>query len=253
MPRFSGALVQALRLYCEAERKWDSFLAKAGYNRKFFSQKGQDRWAVEGIFKGRRGGYFVELGGGDGRTDSNTYVLERDYDWNGVLIEANPRYVSDIARNRACRCIHACVDAEPGEADFFSFDYMGGILAEGTDYTFARRGPLLRRHRRKITRMRSRSLADILDAVEAPPKIDYLSLDVEGAEHRILSRFPFGRYAFEALTVERPTPAIHGLLSEAGYILDRVHRSDGFYVSRNLADGLGVGRRSFGGIPPKSF
>lgn len=32
----------------------------------------------------------MELGAFDGVTDSNTFILEKCFDWRGVLIEANP-------------------------------------------------------------------------------------------------------------------------------------------------------------------
>ena len=37
-----------------------------------------------------RPGTFVEIGAFDGVNLSNTYMLERCYDWRGLLIEANP-------------------------------------------------------------------------------------------------------------------------------------------------------------------
>ena len=46
----------------------------------------------------------------------------------------------------------------------------------------------------------------------APPVIDYLSLDLEGHELPTLERFPFGRYVFRAMTLERPSAGLQALL-----------------------------------------
>ena len=40
---------------------------------------------------------------------------------------------------------------------------------------------------------------------------------MEGAELAILDGFPFGRYTFRALTLERPVPALRALLRTHGY------------------------------------
>src|SRR5689334_17383054 len=65
------------------------------------SQHGEDL-LVAAHFGEKRGGYFVEVGALDGVTFSNTYLLEIDYGWTGVLIEADPLQAA------------ACADARPG-------------------------------------------------------------------------------------------------------------------------------------------
>jgi hypothetical protein len=131
--------------------------------------------------------------------------------------------------------------------------YLGGLIAEDTDNAPAIRKSLLRRHANKIMHMPVQPLADILVAVNAPPVIDYLSIDVEGAEFRILEPFPFHRFAFAALTVERPTRNVHNILTGAGYVLDRMRLCDGYYVSRRVAEELCVQERAFLGASRKFF
>ena len=54
----------------------------------------------------------------------------------------------------------------------------------------------------------TKTLEQILDQINAPDVIDYLSIDVEGAEERILGRFPFDRYTFTTITIERPSASL---------------------------------------------
>ena len=45
---------------------------------QFTSQAGQDRWIVEDVYHGKRGGFFVDVGAYDGLEASNTAVPERE-------------------------------------------------------------------------------------------------------------------------------------------------------------------------------
>lgn len=251
--RLSALIVEGFRWACASERVVDRALAGLAIRRRYFGQKGQDRWVVERALPGLRDGYFVEVGAGDGRTHSNTYVLERDHSWRGLLIEPNPAYADDIRRLRTSQLIPYAADRVGGEGTFLALGYMGGLIGEDTDYAPARRGRILRRHGDKIMSVSTRRLDEILRAADAPSVIDYLSLDVEGAEARILGDFPFDRYSFRAITVERPTREIHARLAGAGYVLDRVRLCDGFYVSGELADRLAILNEGFSGMARKFF
>ena len=64
----------------------------------------------------------------------------------------------------------------------------------------------------------TKTLEYILDKFNAPKIIDYLSLDVEGSELRILKNFPFNKYTFLALTIERPPIELEEILFKNGYV-----------------------------------
>jgi hypothetical protein len=61
------------------------------------------------------------------------------------------------------------------------------------------------------------SLTRILDEFKAPKIIQYLSLDVEGAEEDIFLDFPFHKWKFLTMTIERPTEKLHQKLVQNKY------------------------------------
>jgi hypothetical protein len=209
-----------------------------GIRSRFLSSKGQDRWIIKKVYPDLRGGYFLELGAGNGFVGSDTFILEQDYGWSGICIEANPLLFAQMTSvvKRTCKCVCACIDGNPGVVEFALTDDTGGIVSKNTDNSERVRGMLLRRLRRlgRIERLPARTLAEVLVEHNAPPFIHYFSLDVEGAEERILSSFPFDKYQIQAMTVERPSQAVHALLLSVGFALVRYHFFDGFYINNTM-------------------
>lgn len=173
-----------------------------------YAQHGQDL-AVLGML-GNGPGYFVELGASNGVTSSNTLLLEARHGWRGVCIEADPWFFGQLRRHRRCRCVQACIDGIEQDIVFTPAGATGGIVDSNTDNGTpkARAGAIT---------MRTRRLAEVLEEAGAPPVIDYLSLDVEGAESRILGSFPFERWRFRILMIERVRPPLHAQLEAKGY------------------------------------
>jgi FkbM family methyltransferase len=166
-----------------------------GYN----SQIGQDKW-VHSVIGDKPDGYFIELGACDGLLYSNTLFFEKELNWNGICIEPNDIYYSQLERNRKCNKSNELAFSESGVlVDFSMCDTVSGIVDNNI-------GPFTKKDtiQKKITT----TLANILDKFKAPNVIDYLSLDVEGQEYNILSTFPFDKYKFRCLTVEHNEPHV---------------------------------------------
>ena len=68
-----------------------------------FSQVGQDQFVLEMLNK-KKNGIYVEIGAYHSRDISNTYLLERDYDWTGVSFEIVQDRVNEFNKNRKSKC-----------------------------------------------------------------------------------------------------------------------------------------------------
>ena len=157
----------------------------------------------------KKNGYFVDLASNAAVFISNTYSLERKVNWTGLCIEPNPIYWSDLV-HRNCQVVAAIVGGTRMEEVAFSFPeigYMGGIVGAEFDNHDATGAEM------KYTV----PLQEILWRFSAPAEMDYLSLDVEGAELLVMQHFPFDEYSFKVLTVERPNFELQALLKEQGY------------------------------------
>jgi len=190
------------------------------------SQFGQDDWVIGELFNGHRGGYFVDIGAADGLTLSNTFILEQHYGWRGLCIEADTIAFKDLAAIRQADCVNICLDAAEGTVDFTPRSLFGGIVGTGTDNPSVT-GTVLR--------LATRSLRSVLIEHGAPTTIDYLSIDVEGAEDRILTGFAFDQYVFRCITIERPKPELRDILRRQGYVLIKeIPGYDVFYVHESF-------------------
>lgn len=232
-------------------------IRKFGYLPHSLSDRGQDSWIIREVFPGKRGGFFLELGAADGFSESNTYVLEKRYGWKGICIEPNPMLFRALVDRyqRACTCVPVAVDAERGSLEFVLDGQTSGLLAAGSDNAHDRRKGRIDKARaeRRVKVVETLPLAEVLDRHGAPRVIDYFSFDVEGLETRILRGFPFDRYTFLALTIERPTPELNELLFKHGYHFVRNSLYDTFYVHETVPGFSAMQRDPFEQLPPKSF
>jgi FkbM family methyltransferase len=226
------------------------------YNRvpKYLSDRGQDRWVIDEVFHGKRGGFFVEFGAFDGFTDSNTFILEKRFGWGGLTIEPNPenfRKMTEVYK-RGCTCVPLAVDAEPGTLEFVTDGQRSGLITKEGDYADTALTAAARAEGRIVT-VDVLPLADVLDRYGAPSTIDYLSLDVEGLETRVMRHFPFDRYRFLAMTVERPTPELNRILFANQYHFVRNSLYDSFYVHESLPNFAAIPKMPFEQLPAKAF
>jgi FkbM family methyltransferase len=191
------------------------------------SQAGQDLWVFGEAFNEGRKGYFLDIGAHDGIYLSNTYILERRYDWNGICVEANPDSFAQLRKNRRAICVNACLDSAEDFVDFAKRGVMGGIISPNMD----NKEP----NRYEIIQIKTQTLDSLLREQTAPHEIDYLSIDIEGAEERVLGNFNFKEYRFNCITIERPTDSIRNTFEDNAYILIKeIPGLDCFYVHQSF-------------------
>lgn len=193
----------------------------------------QDLW-VGYELGDQRGGFFVEFGATNGRTNSNSWLLETTYGWNGILAEPNPIWHEDLARNRRCTIDRRCVFTRSGETLSFAATEdpeLGGIAAtaEHDHYAPVRRAA-------PSFAVETIALNDLLEQHEAPATIDYMSIDTEGSELAILEAFDFARWQVRLFSIEHSNspqePKIDVLMAAKGYRRKFAEFSqwDGWYV-----------------------
>jgi FkbM family methyltransferase len=158
------------------------------------TQLNQDLLAV--IFTGRGAGYFVEIGANDGFTLSNTVYLEEALHWKGLLVEANIDYLDSLKRRKNAVVSNVAVAEYAGIMEFVSAGLFGGLSA------------YLGNEHAQITNAATKSevrcdvLKAILDAQGVPEVVDFISLDIEGAELQVVRQFSKSGRRFRCGAIE---------------------------------------------------
>jgi FkbM family methyltransferase len=199
---------------------------------EYFSESFQDRFLNETIFQNRRGGVFVDIGAHDGITGSNTLFFEKFRGWTGLCIEPDADRFAELQAMRGVPCVNTCISAHNGEAAFYrvrqGFTQMGGLVA-----TFSPGAAdfLAQESIADAIILPTRRLDDVLEAYGLR-HIDYLSIDIEGAEFSVLNAIDFNRFSITALSVERNAQAasVHTLLRTAGFCRVRQLGRDDIFV-----------------------
>ena len=163
------------------------------------SQIAQDRFVLFALGERRSKGYFVEFGATDGCELSNTYLLERDFGWSGIVAEPNPAYQAALRRNRRCSISDECVWSRSGETLPFKVVDSYPPLSTIAEYQNADQHD---RSQATTIEVPTISLNDLLQRHGAPRQIDYISIDTEGSELAILEAFDFSAYDVSIFTIE---------------------------------------------------
>ena len=188
------------------------------------SQLGQDVLAFSQVGKDKKG-FFVEFGATDGKTLSNSYLLEKSFGWSGILCEPGKAWHSDLKKNRNTVIDTRCVFSSTGKLVEFTETYVGE-LSTISSFMKSDANRFLRKNSGTY-QVETVSLYDLLLTHNAPKYIEFLSVDTEGSEFEILKDFPFDEYKFGLICVEHNYTSnrekLHDLLTGKGY--ERIYTS----------------------------
>jgi len=202
--------------------------------KKSKSQLRQDLFVLSQL-KGKQNGFFVEFGSTNGVDVSNTFLLEKEFGWRGILAEPAKCWHGALEKNRSCHLDKRCVWNVSGSAVVFN-EVDTKELSTIDSFSF---GDVHKEARKKGQKYKVKTitLLDLLDYYQSPKEIDYLSIDTEGSEFEILSVFDFEKYKFKVITCEHNfTPIrekIFKLLTSQNYvrIYEDVSFFDDWYVA----------------------
>lgn len=144
------------------------------------SQFAQDKW-VDDYLGQKENGIFLDIGGCRPIKSNNTYFFEKNRGWTGVIVEANRRLIEEIksARPNSTVLNKAIWDEDDLKLDFniLKTHYSLSSVNNPNDLHYEKRA-----NDGKIeTSVKTITISSIFEMM-GWDTIDYLSLDVEGAE-----------------------------------------------------------------------
>ena len=194
----------------------EAFWLRKTYGSSHYSRDVEEL-IIRDFFADRRDGFFVDVGAGDYRLNSNTFYLEERLRWQGIAIdprhelEANYRkyrprtrffalFVSEVSGDRARVSVSDRVP-ERSSTSRESAAVQGGNIIDITVPTV--------------------TLTDLLDQ-QGVPQIDLLSIDVELSEPNVLAGFDIQRFKPRLVCIEAHPEVRQQILdyfARRGYVL----------------------------------
>jgi FkbM family methyltransferase len=185
----------------------------------------------------KKDGFFVEFGATNGLDLSNSYLLEKEFNWNGILAEPAKVWHTELKQNRNCNIETDCIWTKSGEIiEFQEVENAELSKIKNIDYSDANS---IYRNSNRTYKVKTISLNDLLLKYNAPRQIDYLSIDTEGSEFDILSELDFEKYDIKIITSEHnftnQREKIFNLLTSKGYKrkYETISKYDDWYIKED--------------------
>ena len=194
----------------------------------FHSQYKQDEFLNTYFLKDKREGFFVDIGAHDGKTGSNSLFFETHLNWSGICVEPLPHIYNKLKQTRKSINLNCAVDEEDGIVEFYNntgyTEMLSGLVKHYDPRHEQRRDNEINQAggKSEITKVRSLRLETIFDLFQVT-HVDYMSIDVEGAEFAVIKSINFDKVFIDIIDFEDNYPdtskEIKEYLVEKGYLL----------------------------------
>jgi FkbM family methyltransferase len=168
----------------------------------FYGQFGEEKF-INTIFPDKTDGICIEVGAYDGRSLSNTLHYEQK-GWRALCIEPIPEAFQKCKKIRK-ECYQCCVgENDSDDIDFTIFHLNDNLCAISSLVPDKR---LIESHKHLITnvsntKVKVRSLTSLLDELNFPLNIDFISIDTENTEFDVLKGININKYNIKLFVIE---------------------------------------------------
>ncbi len=190
---------------------------------------------------------FLEFGATDGKHLSNSFTLEENFGWKGVLAEPDPQWHNNLKLNRPnSKIIYECIWKKSDEKmNFFSSEI--GAFSTLDDFRYSDKDTLpgntsARNKKGKNFEVKTISINKVIEDEFKGVSPSYISVDTEGSEFEILNSFDFSKYRPIVFTVEhnftKLQSKIDQLMIKNKYVrvFEKLTAFDAWYISAEIQD-----------------
>jgi FkbM family methyltransferase len=204
-----------------AAQETERLKARYGPNRH---SRFAEEWIIRDYFQDRRDGSFVDVGANHYSIDSNTFYLETTLGWTGIAIEPQAEFAAGYRKFRPRTRFFSFFVSDTSDATITFYRAGDTPLASSANRSFAERGgtdiknPVYTTQAVKVPTIR---LTDLLDRAGIS-RFDFLSVDVELAEPKVLAGFDVDRFKPSLVCIEAHPQVRQKILdyfARHGYVL----------------------------------
>mgnify|MGYP001464822250 FL=1 len=152
---------------------------------------------IDYIFKDKDIGTYVDVGAQHPISNNNTYLLFKR-GWNGINIDLDRKNIDlfNISRPNDINLNYAISDKE-GETDFYFYHVSSPINTLNKKVKEYQKAKIS-----EIKKINTFTLNNVFKKINFDKDIDYLNIDVEGYEDKVLSGFDINKYKPSVVSVE---------------------------------------------------
>lgn len=197
----------------------------------FNSQDQQDKYLEENVFRGFKNGFFVDVGAHNGVSINNTLFFEKEHNWTGINFEPIKSVYDQLIQARPnCINYNLAIDENDGETTFIlnkgATEVISGIQ---THYDSRHTNRLLYENgiyksTTELIKVHTKRLETIFKENNIK-NINYMSIDVEGAEFAVIKSINFEDVYIDVIDFENnysdvSIPIVNYLITKGYYLLN---------------------------------
>jgi FkbM family methyltransferase len=176
----------------------------------------EEEWLIRDYFRGRHGGYFVDVGANHYKIGNKTYYLEQHQGWSGIAIEPQFEFAADYGTYRRRTKFFQLFVSDKSEETAQLYVLRSSRFVASSDKAFVSQFG----KPDEVRAIPTVSLNDLLER-EGRQQVDFVSMDIELHEPQALKGFDIQRFKPSLVCIEALLPVRQQILdyfAKNGYV-----------------------------------